>query len=125
MKNLKNQTEKQDHENILKPLKIENEYYKKKYKNLNKRKKILIVTENLIGVGSTIGSSTLAILNPSAGIVLSSSVSLLTSVALLITNEYISKLKIRFTKLRDSINMITWLEEKTIKQSMVDKKNRN
>ena len=34
--NLKYQTEKHDHENILKSLKIDNEYYKKKYKNLNK-----------------------------------------------------------------------------------------
>ena len=29
-KNLKYQTEKQDHENILKSLKVDNEYYKKK-----------------------------------------------------------------------------------------------
>ena len=37
-KNLKYQTEKHDHENILKSLKIDNEYYKKKYKSLKKRK---------------------------------------------------------------------------------------
>ena len=30
--NLKYQTEKHDHENILKSIKIDNEYYKKKYK---------------------------------------------------------------------------------------------
>ena len=35
IKNLKYQTEKHDHENILKSLKIDNEYYKKKYKSLN------------------------------------------------------------------------------------------
>ena len=35
IKNLKNQTEKHDHENILKSLKIDTEYYKKKYKSLN------------------------------------------------------------------------------------------
>ena len=35
IKNLKHQTEKHDHENILKSLKVDNEYYLKKYKNLN------------------------------------------------------------------------------------------
>ena len=35
IKNLKYQTEKHDFENILKSLKSDNEYYKKKYKNLN------------------------------------------------------------------------------------------
>ena len=40
----------------------------------------------------------------------------------MITNEYISKLKIRYTKLRDWINGISLLYEKTLKQSMVDKK---
>ena len=37
IKNLKYQTEKHDHENILKSLKIVNEYFKKKYKSLNKK----------------------------------------------------------------------------------------
>ena len=77
-----------------------------------------------MGSASTKSSSTLAILNPSAGIVKSSSAALLTSIAVLSTNEYISKLKIRYTKLRDWIIVITLLYEKTLKQSMVDKKNR-
>ena len=47
---------------------------------------------------------------------------MLTSIAILITNEYISKLKRRYTKLGDWINVITLLYEKTLKQSMVDKK---
>ena len=38
IKSLKYQTEKHDHENILKSLKIDNEYYKKKYKSLNKKR---------------------------------------------------------------------------------------
>ena len=37
IKNLKYQTEKHDHENILKCPKIDNEYYKMKYKSLNKK----------------------------------------------------------------------------------------
>ena len=37
IKGLKYQTEKHDHENTLKSLKIDNEYYKKKSKSLNKK----------------------------------------------------------------------------------------
>ena len=121
-KNSKYQTERHDHENIIKSLKIDNEYYKKKYKSLNKKKVLLIITEILIGSGSAKGSSAMSLINPGAGIIISSSTALLTSIAILITNEYISKLKIRYTKLRDWINVITLLYEETLKQSMVDKK---
>ena len=121
IKNLKYQTEKHHHENILKSLKVDSEYYKKKYKSLNKKKVLLIITENLIGSGSAIGSSAMSMINPGAGIIISSSTALLTSIAILITNEYISKLKIRYTKLRDWINIITLLIEKTLKESMIDK----
>ena len=38
LKELQYKTEKHDHENILKSLKVDNDYYKKKYKNLNKKK---------------------------------------------------------------------------------------
>ena len=38
LKELQYKLEKHDHENILKSLKIDNEYYRKKYKSLNKRK---------------------------------------------------------------------------------------
>ena len=122
IKNLKYQTEKHDHENILKSLKVDNDYYKKKYKSLNKKKVLLIITEILVGAGSAVGSSTMGLINPGAGINISSSTALLTSIAILITNEYISKLKIRYTKLRDWINVITLLYEKTLKESMIDKK---
>ena len=81
-----------------------------------------IITETLIGSASTINSSTIAILNPSVGIIFSSSTALLTGSAILITNEYFSKLKIRYTKLRDGIIVITLLYEETLKTSMVDKK---
>ena len=121
IKNLKYQTEKHDHENILKSLKSDNEYYKKKYKSLNKKKILLIITEILIGASSAVGSSSMALINPGAGIIVSSSTALLTSIAILITNEYISKLKIRYTKLRNWINVITLLYEKTLKESMIDK----
>ena len=119
-KSLKNQTEKHDHENILKSLKADNEYYKKEYENLNKKKALLIITELLVASGS-IGSSAMSMINPGAGIIITSSTALLTNIAILITNEYISKLKIRYTKLRDWINVITLLYEKTMKESMIDK----
>ena len=122
IKNLKYQTEKHDYENILKSLKSDNQYYTKKYKSLNRKKVLLIITEILVGSGSAISSSAMSMFNPGAGIVISSTAALLTSIAILITNEYISKLKIRYTKLRDWINVITLLYEKTLKESMIDKK---
>ena len=106
----------------MKSLKSDNESHRKKYKSLNRKKILLIITEILIGSGSAIGTSTMSLINPSIGVVLTSSSALLTSIAILITNEYISKLKIRYTKLRDRINVITFLYEKTLKESMIDKK---
>ena len=122
LKELQYRTEKHDFENILKSLKSDNESYKKKYKSLNKKKVLLIATEVLIGSGSAISTSTMSLINPSIGVVLTSSTALLTSLAILITNEHISKLKLRYTKLRDWINFITILYEKTLNQSMIDKK---
>ena len=87
LKELQYKTEKHDHENFLKSLKVDNEYYKKKYKNLNKKKVLLIITEILIGSVRAVGSSSMALINPVAGIVISSSTALLTRIAILITNE--------------------------------------
>ena len=74
------------------------------------------------GSASTNISSTMGLFNPGAGLIISSSTALLTSIAILISNEYISKLNFRYTKLRDWINVITLLYEKTLKQCMVDRK---
>ena len=82
---------------------------------------LLIITEILIGYGSANSTSTMSLIYPSIGIVLTSSTALLTSLGLLITNEYISKLKLRYTKLRHWINFITILYAKTLNQSMIDK----
>ena len=122
LKELQYKTGKNDFQNILKSIKNDNESYKKKYKSLNKKRILLIITEILIASGSAISTSTMSIKNPSIGILLTSSTALLTSLAILITNEYISKLKLRYTKLRDWINFITILYEKTLTQSMIDKK---
>ena len=70
IKNLKYQTQKHDHENILKSLKIDNEYYKKEYKSLIKKNVSLFITEMLFGYASTVSSSTMGLVNPSVGIVI-------------------------------------------------------
>ena len=90
IKNLNNKTEKHDHENIIKSLKCHNEYYRKNYKSLNKKKVFLKNTEIIIGSASTISYSTMGLINPCAGSIILSSTALLTSFAILITNEYIT-----------------------------------
>ena len=62
------------------------------------------------GVGTQIGV-------PIAGVS-----SFVISVAVLFTNEFSSRLKSRYQKLRDHIKMIKLLYEKTLKKSLVDKK---
>ena len=64
----------------------------------------------------------MSLLNPSSGIVVTSSSALLSGIAILFTNEYVSKLKTRYTKLKDWINVISLLCEKTLKISTVDEK---
>ena len=122
IKHIKCRTERHDHENILKSLKSGNEDYKKEYNSLNKRKVLLIITEIFVGSASTIGTSTMGLIIPGAGIIISISTSLLTSIAIFLTNEYISNLKIRYTKLQNWIDVITLVNEKTLKTSMLDKK---
>ena len=70
---------------------------------------LLTITEILVGSASAVGSSTMGLTNPGAGIIISINTALLTNIAISITNEYISKLKIRYTKLRAWINVITLL----------------
>ena len=60
---------------------------------MNKKKVLSIITEILVGSASTISSSTMCLINPGAGIIISSSTALLTSIAILINNEYISEIK--------------------------------
>ena len=64
----------------------------------------------------------MGLINPGANIIISGRTALLTSIAVLRTKEYVSKLKTRSSKLRDWINVITLLYEKILQTSMVDKK---
>ena len=114
--------EKHEYENILKSPKIDNDYYKKKFKSLNKKKIFMIVSEILIGVGVlSIGSGlTISGIAP-VGMVTAGSISFLSSISTLTTNENFSKLEIRYTNLRDRILITTLLSEKTLNESMIDK----
>ena len=47
---------------------------------------------------------------------------MLISLAILITNEYISKINLRYTKLRNWIDVFTNVYQKTINQFMIDEK---
>ena len=76
----------------------------------------------MFGSRSAVSTSTMSLINPFIGIVLTFSTALLTSIAIFITNEYISNLKLRYTKIGDWINVITLLYEKTMNESMIDKK---
>ena len=121
IKEWKNIKEEHDLEKILKSLKIDDDYYKKKYEKLKINELLLTIREVVNGSVPTKGPSTIAILDPSAVILILGSKTLLKSIAILVMNECLSNLKITYTKLRDLINVVTLLYEKTLKQSMVDK----
>ena len=93
IKNFKHQSEKEHQESILKSLKNDNEFYEKKRKSLNTMKVSIIITEILVGSALTVRTSTMGSINPGAGIKISTGTALITIIAILKTNEYISKLK--------------------------------
>ena len=83
----------------------------------------MIVSEILVGsAGLSVGSGMTILRLAHVGIMCASSISFLSSISTLITNEYFSKLKIRYTKLRNWINVINLLYEKILEQSMIDDK---
>ena len=124
IKTLKYKTEKHDYENILKSLKIDNDYYKKKYNSINKKKVYISVLEILTGASGVVVGSTLTATGVGAtiGVLIAIVSAFIASIATVITNEYLPKRKARYTKLRDHVNMITLLYEKTLTKSMADKK---
>ena len=86
IKELKYRTEKHDHNNILKLLKNDDNFYEKGYRGLNKMKILLIIFKISIGSGSA-KTFLLSILKPSVGIIATSSTALITSIAISIRNE--------------------------------------
>ena len=75
-----------------------------------------------MGSRSARKTSAMSEINPSVGIVLTSSTAILTSIAYLTTNENNNEIKQRYANLRGWIKVITLFFEKTLNQSMVDKK---
>ena len=71
-----------------------------------------------MGVRSTLSVSGLA----PVGMICAGGILFLCSISTLISIEYFSKLKIRYTKLINWNNLITLFFEKFLKQSVVDKK---
>ena len=111
---LQYKTEKHDHEYILKSLKIDSEYYKRKYKNLNQKKVFYCYSRDNNRYCWFVNRQYPILNRGRSGSAHSCFYSILASMATLITNEYFSKIKIRYTKLRDHIIMITLLYEKNI-----------
>ena len=59
IKDLKFKAGKHDYENILKSLEIDNYYYKKKYKSVNRKKIYISILEILAGESGVVVGSTL------------------------------------------------------------------
>ena len=117
---LKTRTKEHDYENILKTPKIENDFHRKKRKCSNVERLLVVFFWNFLGSSSTILSS-LSTINPIIAIPMVSSSALNTSLANLIGNDQNSKQKVRHTKLKDRIIVISLLNEKTLKQTMLGK----
>ena len=83
----------------------------------------MIISQVLIGsVGLRVGSGMpISGLAP-AGIMCASNISILYSISTLIMNEFLPKLKIGYTMLRDMINVLTLLIEKIFKQRLIGTK---
>ena len=85
---------------------------------------MLIIREFFIGSSGLTVVTVLSSkdLGSSLGFPSAAAASYIASVAGLITNEYCSKLEMRYTKLRDWIEVTTLLYEKTLNKSLIDTK---
>ena len=70
-----------------------------------------------LGVESELTVSGIA----TAGTLCGSGLTFLSNISTSTANEYFSKIRVRYTKLRDWINVITLLYENTLKESRIDK----
>ena len=115
---------KLNYEVVIKKLIDDEEKYKKKYKSLNTKKGISIVAgiiSGILGVSSGITLTATGVGAVSGVLVIASS-GLLILIAVTVINEYISKLKERFIRLRTFVNKIRVNFEKIVlKKSMADK----
>ena len=123
IKVVKYKSEKLDFESILKSLEIDNDYYEKKNKSVNKRKIYISIIEMLAGTsGMAVGTTLTATgVGTQIGVPFAGISSFAISVAVLFTNETFSRLKPRYQKLRDHIGMNKLLYERTLKKSLIKK----
>ena len=114
---------KLNYEGVVKELIDDEEKFKKKYKALNTKKGISIVAgiiSGILGVSSGITLTATGV-GAIAGVPIIASSGLLISIAVTIINEYISKLKERYLRLRTFTNKIRVDYEKVLKKSLADK----
>ena len=114
---------KLNYEGVVKKLIDDEEKFKKKYKALNTKKSISIVAgiiSGILGVSSGITLTATGV-GAIAGVPIIASSGLLISIAVTIINEYISKLKERYLRLRTFTNKIRVDYEKVLKKSLADK----
>ena len=114
---------KLNYEGVVKKLIDDEEKYKKKFKSLNTKKGISIVAgiiSGILGVSSGITLTATGV-GAIAGVPIIASSGLLISIAVTIINEYISKLKERYIRLRTFTNKIRVDYEKVLKKSLADK----
>ena len=114
---------KLNYEGVVKKLIDDEEKYKKKYKSLNTKKGISIIAgiiSGILGVSSGITLTATGV-GAIAGVPVIATSGLLISIAVTANNEYISKLKERYIRLRTFVNKIRVDYEKVLKKSMADK----
>ena len=91
-KELENKTEKHNYEKLLKSLRIVGKFFKKKNESIIKKEVMMIVSEFLIGlVGLGVGLDLTISGLATVGIMFASSVSILSVISTLITNDCFSK----------------------------------
>ena len=114
---------KLNYEGVVKKLIDDEEKYKKKYKSLNTKKGISIIAgiiSGILGVSSGITLTATGV-GAIAGVPVIATSGLLISIAVTAINEYISKLKERYIRLKTFVNKIRVDYEKVLKKSMADK----
>ena len=112
-----------NYEGVIKKLIDDEEKFKKKYKALNTKKGISIIAgiiSGILGVSSGITLTATGV-GAIAGVQVIATSGLLISIAVTAINEYISKLKERYIRLRTFVNKIRVDYEKVLKKSMADK----
>ena len=100
------------------------DYYRKIIPIINKKKVYITIFEILTGDSGLVFGNSLSTTRAGArlGVPISGCTLFISSVATLITNEYFSKPKKRYTKQKEWIKTVKILAEKYLSKSMIDKK---